>query len=262
MPGRCLLRASAFAARSCRSCIRARQPRIVARGCPSSAACAASLHGTQQRLRFTHGPATSSGVSGGVRLGVRQAHGGQERECHDRQRQRYDRDDRTWCDNVERQAAAHAGLAHPAHHQNPRWLVRSHALGRAFWRLGTLQRPGICKQVPTTSASNVACRPVNRARVGFGVSVPQSNMCFSLNQMTGATAEIQLADTPKYRSIRLMTVTPTHSSVPNADLSIMQNWSVADSASVGGGVANKSFRYSDAMVINLQHPPAPLHGLC
>lgn len=83
----------------------------------------------------------------------------------------------------------------------------------------------------------------------FGDSVlcsGQSNMCFSLNQMTGATAEIELAGTPKYRSIRLMTVTPTHSPQPNADLSIMQNWSVADSASVGGGAANKSFSYFSA----------------
>jgi hypothetical protein len=80
-------------------------------------------------------------------------------------------------------------------------------------------------------------------------------MCFSLNQMTGATAEIQLANTPKYRSIRLMTVTPTHSPVPNADLSIMQNWSVADSNSVGGGAANKSFRYTHTSVIcTIRHP--------
>ena len=33
-------------------------------------------------------------------------------------------------------------------------------------------------------------------------------MCFSLNQMTGAKDEIALADSPRFRSIRLFTVTP------------------------------------------------------
>ena len=76
-------------------------------------------------------------------------------------------------------------------------------------------------------------------------------MCFSLNQMTGASAEIELANTPKYRSIRLMTVTPTTSPQPNLDLSIMQNWSVADSESVGGGPANKSFRCASAQCLQI-----------
>ena len=123
----------------------------------------------------------------------------------------------------------------------------------------------------------------------FGDSIlcsGQSNMCFSLNQMTGATAEIELAGTKKYcelqykcqlsfrtidngefsfknddfllkngrsfcnsryESIRLMTVTPTTQKTPQANLpKLMQNWSVANSESVGGGAANKSFSYFSA----------------
>jgi hypothetical protein len=46
----------------------------------------------------------------------------------------------------------------------------------------------------------------------------QSNMCFSLNQMTGATAEIALAGAEQYEAIRLMTVAPTRADTPQADL--------------------------------------------
>ena len=60
------------------------------------------------------------------------------------------------------------------------------------------------------------------------------------------TAEIQLAGTKKYESIRLrlMTVSPTNRDTLQTNLAgIMQNWSVANSESVGGGIANKSFSY-------------------
>lgn len=44
-----------------------------------------------------------------------------------------------------------------------------------------------------------------------------------------------------------MTVTPTHADTPQANLpKIMQNWSVANSESVGGGAGNKSFSYFSA----------------
>ena len=74
----------------------------------------------------------------------------------------------------------------------------------------------------------------------------QSNMCFSTNQMSGASAEIALADEPRFRSIRLFTVTPTHATKPATDVTVMQPWSVANSSSVGGGAANKSFSYFSA----------------
>jgi sialate O-acetylesterase len=74
----------------------------------------------------------------------------------------------------------------------------------------------------------------------------QSNMVFSTNQMTGASAEIALADEPRFRSIRLFTVAPTHDSSPHRDVTVMQPWSVANSSSVGGLPANKSFSYFSA----------------
>jgi sialate O-acetylesterase len=72
-------------------------------------------------------------------------------------------------------------------------------------------------------------------------------MCFSTNQMTGASTEIALADEPRFQSIRLFTAKPTHDSQgPHADLSVLQNWSVATASTVGGGHANKSFSFFSA----------------
>ena len=77
----------------------------------------------------------------------------------------------------------------------------------------------------------------------------QSNMCFSTNQMTGASTEIALADEPRFQSIRLFTAKPTHDSQgPHADLSVLQNWSVATASTVGGGHANRSSRYKKCSV--------------
>jgi sialate O-acetylesterase len=85
--------------------------------------------------------------------------------------------------------------------------------------------------------------------VSYPVSVTlfPLSVCFSTNMMTGATAEIALANEVRYKSIRLFTVKPTYDAkAPHPDVSVSQNWSVADSASVGGGAANLSFSYFSA----------------
>jgi hypothetical protein len=79
----------------------------------------------------------------------------------------------------------------------------------------------------------------------------QSNMNFAVNQMTGAHAEIVLANRPRFQSIRLFTAKPTYDSKgPHDDLTVLQNWSVANSLTVGGGwngsVSNASFSYFSA----------------
>jgi sialate O-acetylesterase len=72
-------------------------------------------------------------------------------------------------------------------------------------------------------------------------------MCFSLNQMTGGHDEIALANDPRFRNIRLFTATPTYdASQKHSDVTVMQPWAVANSTSVGGGPANKSFSYFSA----------------
>ena len=79
----------------------------------------------------------------------------------------------------------------------------------------------------------------------------QSNMNFAVNQMTGAHAEIALANETRYQSIRLFTAKPTYDSKgPHADVTVLQNWSVANSLSVGGGwngsVSDAAFSYFSA----------------
>jgi len=86
----------------------------------------------------------------------------------------------------------------------------------------------------------------------FGESVlcsGQSNMCFATNQMDGAADEIALAGDAKYSSIRLVTVKPTNAKTPQADPTILQNWSIANSDSVGGGpnATRKAFTYFSAV---------------
>ena len=74
---------------------------------------------------------------------------------------------------------------------------------------------------------------------------------FSTNQMTGAHAEVALANEPRFRSIRLFTASPTYDSKgPHADVTVMQPWSHANSTSVGGGLgplnSTKPFSYFSA----------------
>ena len=76
-------------------------------------------------------------------------------------------------------------------------------------------------------------------------------MNFAVNQMTGAHAEIALANSPRFQSIRLFTAKPTYDSrAPHDDVTVLQNWSVANSLTVGGGwngsVSNASFSYFSA----------------
>ena len=73
-------------------------------------------------------------------------------------------------------------------------------------------------------------------------------MVFSTNQMTGAHDEIMLANASRFRNIRLFTVAPTNDAIsPHTDPTVMQPWVAADSSSVGGGPANKSFSYFSAV---------------
>jgi sialate O-acetylesterase len=75
----------------------------------------------------------------------------------------------------------------------------------------------------------------------------QSNMVFSVNQMTGARDEIARANASRFRAIRLFTVAPRTASAPAADPVVMQPWQLANSESVGGGAASVAFTYFSAV---------------
>lgn len=71
----------------------------------------------------------------------------------------------------------------------------------------------------------------------------QSNMVFSLAQAYNASEHIAAANATKYRSIRLLTATPT-CGAPRADLPVEQAWAPAGAASVGNP---KAFSYFSAV---------------
>lgn len=135
------------------------------------------------------------------------------------------------------------------------------AAGARSWQVALPPQPGglephtvTIKGIELLETKGGPERSLNKPRVAYSMTLRdvlfgdsilcsgQSNMCFSLNQMTGAKDEIALADEPRFRSIRLFTVNPGYdASGPHTDVAVMQPWSVANSSTVGDNGAGKPF---------------------
>lgn len=120
------------------------------------------------------------------------------------------------------------------------------AVGATSWSVTMPPHPAshAAHTVQVTSSGGTSALSMTLTDVLFGDVIlcsGQSNMCFSTNQMTGAHDECALANATRFSSIRLFTAKPSHAATPQADLTVLQNWTAANSASVCGAGAFSHF---------------------